>query len=589
MIAPRPRRRLLLGALLALTGCLRPSPAPVPADALPRRLVLALDGIDYRDVVEARATGRFRDFRAPSRLVSTFPSISDIAWHDILGVQPPAGYQRIYFNRDVQAIVGRPLDAITPIEFEERVDLAFGGKFHHLGAYLRSDHVAREEVDDAIAAFWRTRDRRTLYVYNVGPDALQHTKGDLKGYLAHLDDQLAALMTTYRERTGRALEIVVLSDHGHNRAADASFLPLVDSLTAHGFHVRGRLDGPADVALSVDGVTTGFGLFCDPDSIDAVAGVLATIPDVDVVTSLRTDGRIQVRAGASTAWIEFDRARATRFRYLPDRGDPLLLASHLARLRANGQIDVDGFADDTVWARVALDAKYPAAVQRIVRGHTAITLNPAPILISVSSGARVGFGFVSMANRLRPLGGTHGALDSTSALGVVMTTFRETRDDVTSGVRAQLDDFADLGDRRPNGPVARVTTGARLTADPRGAFHAVALPVDAVGAGVLVEGVDLGADEGALGLQFFRSLRALPDLAMAARSTIPLSLGIRSANGRARFIPFSRLGLPALAPDQLWALRVEVDPSGGGNGSPMAIVLPSVPVRTNRAGSLVAP
>jgi hypothetical protein len=76
---------------------------------------------------------------------------------------------------------------------------------------------------------------------------------------------------------------------------------------------------------------------------------------------------------------------------------------------------------------------------------------------------------------------------------------------------------------------------------------------------------------------------------MAARSTIPLSLGIRSANGRARFIPFSRLGLAALEPDRLWALRVEVDPSGGGNGSPMAIVLPSVPVRTDRAGSLVAP
>jgi hypothetical protein len=110
-------------------------------------VVLALDGVDYRDVQTARARGLFRSFRPPGRLVSTFPSISDIAWHAIFGVQPPAGYQRVFYSLRQNIVLGEPLDAIRPIEYEERMDAAFDAKFHHLGAYLMSGPVARREID----------------------------------------------------------------------------------------------------------------------------------------------------------------------------------------------------------------------------------------------------------------------------------------------------------------------------------------------------------------------------------------------------------------------------------------------------------
>ena len=42
--------------------------------------MLAPDGVDDRDVQTARERGRFADVHEPARLVSTFPSISDIAW-----------------------------------------------------------------------------------------------------------------------------------------------------------------------------------------------------------------------------------------------------------------------------------------------------------------------------------------------------------------------------------------------------------------------------------------------------------------------------------------------------------------------------
>jgi hypothetical protein len=119
MISRLTRHGIAAGVLI-ISACSRPTPAPVPADALPTRLVLALDGVDYRDVQRARAEGRFAAFRAPSRLISTFPSISDVAWHDILDVQPPAGYQRVYFSRALQSVI-EVLD-ITP---------ARRGRSHH--------------------------------------------------------------------------------------------------------------------------------------------------------------------------------------------------------------------------------------------------------------------------------------------------------------------------------------------------------------------------------------------------------------------------------------------------------------------------
>lgn len=439
---------------------------PVPPEALPRRVVLALDGLDYRDVVAARARGRFAAFHAPARLVSTFPSISDIAWHAILGVQPPAGYQRVFFSTRHNAVLGDALSAIRPIEYEERVDHAFDTKFHHLGAYLMSWPVARREVDTDMDLIMKSRGRETVYLYNVGPDALQHTRGDVAAYLDHLDRRLDSLQTRYRARTGRPLEIVILSDHGHNRAIDATFVPVVDALAAHGFHTGKSLTGPRDVAFSVDGVTTGFGVFCAPDSAMRVAQVLAGVPGVDVVTRRIDDDHFEVRAGASKATIERRRSgEAQLLRYTPVEGDPLALGSALARMREAGALDTAGYADAAAWLRYTADHRYPVAVVRIVHGHTGATRNPAPLLVSLDDGYRVGLGMVSVANRMRPLGGTHGALSATNAVGVILSNGPKPHDDVATSVRLQFGGFEDLLTIRPRVPSVQVLDVAVLRHD----------------------------------------------------------------------------------------------------------------------------
>ncbi len=76
--------------------------------ALPKRLIICLDGISYRDMKALQAGVTYKDthgiqfhrqgfhqgYFPASSLISTFPSTSDVAWTDIFGDRPLPGYQR---------------------------------------------------------------------------------------------------------------------------------------------------------------------------------------------------------------------------------------------------------------------------------------------------------------------------------------------------------------------------------------------------------------------------------------------------------------------------------------------------------------
>lgn len=568
---------LLCSLTWTLAAC-APLRRSVPAEALPRRMVLALDGVDYRDVLEARQRGRFAAFHAPARLVSTFPSISDIAWHAIFGVQPPAGYQRVYYSIRHQAVLGDAFSSIRPIEYEERMDYAFDTKFHHLGAYLMSWPVARREVDADVEHVLRTRDRETVYLYNVGPDALQHTRGDMARYLDHLSERLDTLQARYGRRTGRTLEMVLLSDHGHNRARDAVFIPITESLAAHGFEVARTLVAPNQVAFSVDGVTTGFGVFCASDSVERVAALLAAVEGVELVTTRTSDTRVRVQARAADGSVHLahldwrpavpaqgnGEQAAARFRYVAEHGDPLDALPIIERLRASGALDAEGFASETAWVVQSTMAKYPAAVVRIVHGHVHATRNPAPILVSVLDSHRVGLGMVSVANRLRPLGGTHGALGESNALGVVMSNGTVPHDDVAWRVREQFGGFDDLKTPPVTGGSVSVVSSADLRRD-RFAQRSWAswqtLP-DSVPLVVLaLRTKDLRPGNDSVWVRFeVRERDRSEDNGRVVRSTaLPLSDGWRNTEQPLRAWLAADAGLTKLDPRHEHSLRVQLE------------------------------
>lgn len=420
-------------------------PAAWTTEPLPTRLVIGIDGVGYAELKAAQQAGAFRQFHPVSRLVSTFPSISDIAWSEIFRTPPPPGYQRVYFRLDDQRTIGGGFDPIRPIEFERRMHLGFDAKTHHLTSYVTPGRAARSELATLSRVFFESHGVATFYAYLPAPDALQHVRGDLGRYLDRLDTALTRILDTYRARTGSELELVVVSDHGNNGRWNASTVDLSEFLRRHGYHAARRLAGPRDVVFSTDGVTTGVGVFVHDAHVAALASTLATLRGIEIVTWLpRTDvARAGVRdSHGQVAWIE-QRADGA-LAYQPESGDPLKYQPLVARLRASGLADADGFASPQAWLQVSADHEYPAALERILRGHRDVTENPAPILISLEDGYQVANGTASFFNQLRPLGGTHGGLNALNSLGIVMSTYQPTTDAASTDVARQFDGFPQM-------------------------------------------------------------------------------------------------------------------------------------------------
>jgi hypothetical protein len=65
----------------------------------PRRLLLCLDGVPHKLIVAARERGLFDRFGPPTRLLSPFPTMTNVALSAMFGASPPAGYESLYFDR----------------------------------------------------------------------------------------------------------------------------------------------------------------------------------------------------------------------------------------------------------------------------------------------------------------------------------------------------------------------------------------------------------------------------------------------------------------------------------------------------------
>ena len=411
-------------------------------ETLPRRLIVGIDGVGFADMVAAQSAGAFRQFFPVSRMVSTFPSISDIAWSEIFRTPAPPGYQRVYYKLDAGKTVGGPIDPIRPIEFEKRMHLGFEQKAHHVSSYMTPGRAARSELTTLTQTFFKSRGIETFYAYLPAPDALQHVRGDVTRYLQALDAAMTRMLVEYRQRTGMDLELVLVSDHGNNRRWQAENLDLAQFLKNRGYSPSEKIAGPKDVVFSTDGVTTGVGVFARPSEVSALAVELSTLQGIELVTWVPRDASDYVGVRAANGQVATVRRRANGdLAYEPVTGDPLGYTPLVSRLAGAGRLVDAGFASAADWLDVSKDHQYPAALQRIMRGHHDVTMNPAPILLSVMDGYQVANGVAAFFNQLRPLGGTHGGLNAANSLGILMSTYRPTVDTVSTDVAAQFDGF----------------------------------------------------------------------------------------------------------------------------------------------------
>jgi hypothetical protein len=111
-------------------------------------------------------------------------------------------------------------------------------------------------------------------------------------------------------------------------------------------------------------------------------------------------------------------------------------------------MDANGWAPADDWMKATMTHRYPLALERIARGHTSITLNPAPILIGLRDGYVHCSWLLKQLSSLMRMGGTHGALDARCSNGILLSSFAPTEDTSTRRVAQRFDGFENLKDPR---------------------------------------------------------------------------------------------------------------------------------------------
>ena len=118
----------------------------------PRRLLLCLDGVPFDVVREAKSRGMFDNFREPARLLSPFPTLTNVALAEMLGATPPAGYESLYFDREakelrggVRKYIGRRTPDKIPSSYMDELDYQEPLAFEFL-IYVATDAVWRADM-----------------------------------------------------------------------------------------------------------------------------------------------------------------------------------------------------------------------------------------------------------------------------------------------------------------------------------------------------------------------------------------------------------------------------------------------------------
>lgn len=432
--------------------------------AMPRRLVIAVDGVPFRDMEALQHGITYRNSRnktvfvrafhrgyfPATRVVSTYPSASDVAWTDVFHGKPLPGYQRTYYNHAANRKIVQN-GVTTTMEYEHEMDWQEPGGFHRTMGYVRPLDAFKREIRELEKHFLNaTNHDETFYVLMRSTDDAQHLAGDILELMVALDRKVEEIRAEYRRREGRELELVLMSDHGNNHAGAGRRVEVVRFLERAGFKVGKSINNPEDVVLPTAGIETWVELHNHPESTQRLVELLSHLKGVDVVTGLLTNGGerfLVMNAKGESADILQD-GDLQRFAYRPIQGDPLGYTEVLESLRRNQMLDAEGFASADAWLRESVTHRYPAAPERIVRGHTRATQNNATIIISLDNRFVHSAYLIKKGSEFVKFGGTHGGMDSLNCTGMLVSNIRPGEDTLTRHVQAFFDGFPGRRDYR---------------------------------------------------------------------------------------------------------------------------------------------
>ena len=378
----------------------------------PRRLLLCLDGVPHKLIIAAKERGLFDRFGSPTRLLSPFPTMTNVALSAMFGASPPAGYESLYFDRragelqgGIKKYLGRRTPDKIPSSYMDDLDYQEPLPFEFL-IYVAPDRVWRADMQRFRERFRAAPQNRDYFAFLKATDGLLHAQGPSRLNIAL--ESLDKILTEIQNYCGNETEIMMFSDHGMNLEENRR-VPLTTRLQGQGYHVVPRFAGDKrrrSVSIPAFGLCSYAAAYCgDEEMVPEVATAIVEIPGVDFVV-YRDGLEVVVEGQRGTARIE---RRENAYRYTTTTGNPLDLNEH-------------EFIDDAVWFDRTNAHRYPDVVVNLYKSlFTPRVKHTADILISLQDGHYYGW---SPFGRFVRLLATHGNALQSSSNAFLMSTHR---------------------------------------------------------------------------------------------------------------------------------------------------------------------
>ncbi len=403
-----------------------------------RHLVILLDSIPFDIVKECREQGRFRFFHPPSRLISTFPAVTDVAISEFMNLNPIAGVEVSYYDGQ----------RLTPGwgSYVREDNSGWLSRFDHYVDYDKHGFIYYWPQSWLMHELWMIQQGflpaeadRVFWAYIVSTSA----EGAQYGENGHRESLLAVdrLCQMLMMQTQGKLQITLLSDHGQD-TRPYQYVDFGNSVERLGYRVVERIERPGDVVLPAFAVVSYAGIYTNEPQ--RVAKDVVGLECVDLAMYRNGEDEVVVVGRSGQARIT---RRDDRYRYQMESGDPLVMGDILQRFRSTGVMDEPGFVDDKSWEEATADHVYPDAVHRIWRAFHGLVRYPPDVLVSLKDGWYCGSWTMDKMIRLHAV---HGSLTSRGSVGFVMSTAGSLPPSVRiESLQTELDRLGFPAHRRP--------------------------------------------------------------------------------------------------------------------------------------------
>ena len=390
----------------------------------PRRLLLCLDGVPHALIESAKERGLFDAFGKPTRLLSPFPTMTNVALSAMFGATPPAGYESLYFDRDAKSLVGgvrkyvgrRTPDKI-PSSYMNELDYQEPLAFEFL-IYVAPERIWRADMRRFHEQFCAASQTRDYFAFLKATDGLLHAQGPERLNIAL--ESLDKILRDIQRHSGNETEIVLFSDHGMNLEENKR-VGIVEHLRRKNIQAGPRLiNGGREVSIPAFGLCSYVAVYCAHDDlIPETAEALIELPGVDFVI-FREDEKVILKSARGDAQI--DRRGPNAYRYQSNGNDPLELQVSMNLLKQEARMSDDGFVDATDWFARTNHHRYPNVVVNLHNSlFTRRVKHTADILVSLHDGYYYGW---APFGRFVRLAATHGNALAGSSNAFLMSTHR---------------------------------------------------------------------------------------------------------------------------------------------------------------------